>query len=119
GVDELAGLAGLAQPEVVVVDELGGGEAVVELDEVEILGPDTGRLVGPVGGQAGEGVDVGLDLAAVDERIAGEHRGGDLDRPAADLVGQGGQAFAAGDHDGGGAVAGGAAHERRVGPGDH
>ena len=60
GVDEVAGAAGLAEAEVVVVEELGGGEAVVELDEVEVVGADAGLLVGLVGGVAGEGVDVGL-----------------------------------------------------------
>jgi hypothetical protein len=30
------GAAGFAQHEVVVVDQLGGGEAVMELDEIEI-----------------------------------------------------------------------------------
>ena len=32
-----------AQHEVVVADELGGGEAVVQLHEVEVLGTDAGR----------------------------------------------------------------------------
>ena len=50
--------------EVVVVHELGGGEAVVQLDEVEVLGADAGLLVGLLGGVAGERVDVGQDLAA-------------------------------------------------------
>ena len=51
---------GSQRREVVVVEELGGGEAVVELDEVEVVGADAGVLVGLVGGVAGEGVDVGL-----------------------------------------------------------
>ena len=50
--------------QVVVVDELGGGEAVVQLDQVEVLGADAGLLVGLRGGVAGERVDVGEDLAA-------------------------------------------------------
>ena len=45
-VDEVAGTAGLAQTEVVVVDELGGGEAVVQLDEVEVGRADACLLVG-------------------------------------------------------------------------
>ena len=46
GLEEVDRAARLAQPEVVVVDELGGGEAVVQLDEVEVLGADAGLLVG-------------------------------------------------------------------------
>ena len=46
GVDERSGSARLAELQVVVVTELGGGEAVVELDEIEVVGADTGRLVG-------------------------------------------------------------------------
>ena len=44
-VDELAGLARRAELQVVVVDQLGGREAVVQLDEVEILRVDARRLV--------------------------------------------------------------------------
>ena len=36
--------------EVVVVHELGGGEAVVQLDEVEVVGADAGLLVRLLGG---------------------------------------------------------------------
>src|SRR6202035_4185763 len=36
-VDEVARAPGLAQLEVLVVDELGGGEAVVQLHQVEVL----------------------------------------------------------------------------------
>ena len=43
--------------------ELGGGEAVVQLDEVEVLGADARLLVRLLGGVAGERVDVGQDLA--------------------------------------------------------
>ena len=64
----------LAQPEVVVVHELGGGEAVVQLDEVEVLGPDAGLLVRLLGGVAGERVDVREDLARLLPRVGGEHR---------------------------------------------
>jgi hypothetical protein len=81
-VEEVDGAALLAQLEVVVVDELRGGEAVVELDEVEVLGTDSGLLVGLVRGHAGEGVHVGQDLAALLPGIAGEDRRRDLDRPA-------------------------------------
>ena len=47
------------------MDELGGGEAVVQLDQVEVLGADAGLLVGLLGGVAGERVDVGEDLAGL------------------------------------------------------
>src|SRR5688572_882818 len=40
GVDERTGATGLTEPEVVVVEQLRGGEAVVELYEVEILRTD-------------------------------------------------------------------------------
>ena len=46
GVEEVDRAALLAQHQVVVVHELGGGEAVVQLDQVEVLGPDAGLLVG-------------------------------------------------------------------------
>ena len=72
----------LAQHEVVVVDQLGGGEAVVQLDEVEVLGPDAGRLVGLLGRVPGQRVHVGQDLAGLLPRVGGEHRGADLDRAA-------------------------------------
>ena len=44
--EEVGGAALLAQAEVVVVHELGGREAVVQLDEVEVVGADAGLLVG-------------------------------------------------------------------------
>ena len=43
--EEVGRAALLAQPEVVVVHELGGREAVVQLDEVEVVGADAGLLV--------------------------------------------------------------------------
>ena len=48
GLEEVDGAALGAQHEVVVVDQLGGGEAVVQLDQVEVLGADAGLLVGLV-----------------------------------------------------------------------
>ena len=62
--------------------QLGGGEAVVQLDQVEVLGADAGLLVGLLGGVAGERVDVGQHLAGLLPRVGGEHRRRHLDRPA-------------------------------------
>ena len=45
-VEEVGRAALLAQHQVVVVDQLGGGEAVVQLDQVEVLRADAGLLVG-------------------------------------------------------------------------
>src|SRR4029450_4685043 len=45
GQEEVGGAALLAQVQVVVVHQLGGGEAIVQLDEVEVLGADAGLLV--------------------------------------------------------------------------
>ena len=84
-VDEVAGPARLAQREVLVVDELGGGEAVVQLDEVEVLGRHPGLLVGGRGGLLGQGVDVGLGLVGLDVGVRGQHRGRDLHRPSPDV----------------------------------
>jgi hypothetical protein len=58
-VDGAARLALLAEAEVLVVQQLGGGEAVVQLDEVEIVGADAGAIVRDLGGVARERVDVG------------------------------------------------------------
>jgi len=57
------------------VHELSGGEAVVQLDEIEILGADAGELIGLRGGVAGQGVDVGEHLAALLPGVGGENRG--------------------------------------------
>ena len=81
GLEEVDRPALLAQHEVVVVDELGGGEAVVELDQIEILRSHAGLLVGLLGGHARQGVDVGQDLTRLLPRVAGEHRGAHLDGP--------------------------------------
>ena len=81
-VDEVAGAAGLAEPEVVVVDELGGGEAVVELDQVEVGRTDARLLVRLRRRVAGERVDVGLHLRALGPRVGREDRRTDLHGPA-------------------------------------
>ena len=44
GVEEADRVALVAEPEVVVVDQLRGREAVVQLDEIEIRRPDAGLL---------------------------------------------------------------------------
>src|ERR1700685_361771 len=58
-VDELPRAAWLAEPEIVVVKQLGRGKAVVECDEVKVLRPDARAGVGLVGGVAGKGIHVG------------------------------------------------------------
>ena len=63
------------------MDELGGREAVVELDQIEVLRTDAGCLVGLSGSVTGQRVDVGLHLAALHPWIAGQHRGRDLHGP--------------------------------------
>src|SRR5579875_1981933 len=81
-VEEIDRPAGLAEHQVVVVDQLCGGETVVELDEIEVLRADAGSLVGLARTVAGDGVDVGEDLAALFPRIGGEDRSRDLHRAA-------------------------------------
>src|ERR1700722_13850659 len=63
GVDEVAGAAGVAQAQIVVVDQFGGGEAIMQLHQIEILGADARRLVGLIGCHPRQGVNVGLDLS--------------------------------------------------------
>jgi len=75
GLEKVDGTALGTQAEVVVVHELSGGEAVVQLDEIEILGADAGELIGLRGGVAGQGVDVGEHLAALLPGVGGENRG--------------------------------------------
>ncbi len=99
--------------------QFGGGEAVVQLDQVEVLRRDAGGLVGLVGGLPGKRVDVELDRAAVDVGVTGQDRGRHLDRAPPDLGRQRVQPLAAGEHGRRGAVAGRAAHQQRVGIGDH
>ena len=70
------------QAQVLVVQHLGGGEAVVELDEIEVVRVDARLFVGGPGGVARQGVDVGEDLACLLVRVGGQHRRRDLDRPA-------------------------------------
>ena len=114
GVDEGARPTRLAQPEVVVVDELGRGEAVVELDQVEVLGTDARLFVGLVGGQARERVDVGLHLSGVDPRVRRHHRSRDLDGPLADVGVERLQLGVGHEHDGCRPVTGRAAHQQGV-----
>jgi hypothetical protein len=62
------------QAQVLVVEQLGGGEAVVELDEVEILGADARALVGLLRGVPRERAHVGQRQVALAPRIGGENR---------------------------------------------
>ena len=46
------GLAVLAEAEILVVHDLGGREAVVQLDQVDVVRAEAGHLVGRLGRQA-------------------------------------------------------------------
>ena len=59
GAEELGRAARRAEGEVLVVEQLGGGEAVVQLDDVEVCRPDSRALVGPLGRECRERVEVG------------------------------------------------------------
>ena len=119
GVEEVDGSALLAQHQVVVVDEFGGGEAVVQFHQVEVRGADTGLLVGHGGGVAGQGVHIGQDLAGLLPRVGGEDRGGNLYGPTLLLERERAQ-FGPADHNGRrGPVAVGRAHGPGVRIGDH
>ncbi len=118
-VEEVGRAALFAQTEVVVVHELGGGEAVVQLDEVEIRRTDTGLLVGLLGRVLRQLVDVGQHLARLFVRVGREDRRADLDGAALLLERQRLELRAA-DHDRGGrTVAVGRAHRPRIRVGDH
>src|SRR5271156_1658532 len=69
GVDEVASAAGLAQAKIVVVDQFGGGEAIVQLHQIEILRTDARSLVSLIRRHPRQGVDVGLDLSARGPRV--------------------------------------------------
>jgi hypothetical protein len=56
------------------MDQLRCRKAVVEFDEVEILGSDAGLFVGSLGGVSGERVDVRQDLAGLFVGVGREHR---------------------------------------------
>ncbi len=62
------------------MDELGCGEAVVELDQIEVLGADSRLFVRLLRGVAGQGIHVGKDLAGLFVGVAGQDACGDLDR---------------------------------------
>ena len=76
GVHELVAVALLGEAERLVGDQLVGGEAVVQLDDVDVLRGDLGLLVGLVGGLLGHVVAHDLDRVAVGERggHVGDHR---------------------------------------------
>ena len=74
GIDELARAAGSHQAEVCRREQFRGREAVVQLDEVEILGIDACLLVGLVRGQKGERVEVGCTWQAP-HRVGRQDRG--------------------------------------------
>src|SRR5579871_4033626 len=75
GVDQLAGFALGAKAEVLVVHDLSGRKAIVQLDQVDVLRPDAGHLVGGLRRHAGHGVEVRHHRVARRVRIAGHRRG--------------------------------------------
>ncbi len=99
-VEEVGRTARLAQTEVVVVQQLGRSEAVVQLDEVEVGGADARHLVRLAGCVAGARIDIGEHVAAVDIGIGGEHRRRDLDRALLHVERQGTQLRFAHQHRG-------------------
>ena len=80
-VDQPAGAAVPAQAEVLVVQDLCGGEAVVQFHQVHVVRTEAGHLVGGGRGLAGAGVDVRHHQIALLPRVRGEHRSAHLDGP--------------------------------------
>ena len=96
------------------MDQLGGGEAVVEFDEVEIVGPNARLLIGLRCGVAGERVDVGLDLRRRRPRVRRQDGSGNLHGPLLDLLRHRLEPLAGNEHGGRRPVAGRATHEQGV-----
>ena len=65
GVEEVHGAAFGAEHEVVVVDEFGGGETVVQFYEIQIARVDAGVLIRHACGEAGNRIDVREYVAGV------------------------------------------------------
>ena len=116
-VDQPSRVAVPAQPEVLVVEDLGGGEAVVEFDEIHILRPEAGHLVGRGRSLAGAGVDIRHDQVAFLPGVGGEHRGAHLDGAVHEA--EFAHLLLGSDHGGGRAVHVHRTHELGVGVGDH
>ena len=116
-VDKRAGFAVAAKAEVLVMHQLGGGEAVVQLGQRDVLRADAGLLVGLLGGAARKRADVGQRAGRARSTGRRSARG----RHARTLAAAGELLeLVLGDQDrGGGAVAGRAAHVERVGIRDH
>src|ERR1700691_6527120 len=64
-VNERAGLAVAAEAEILVVHQLGGGEAIMELGKRDVLGADARLLVGLLGGAPRQRTHVGQRRGAV------------------------------------------------------
>ena len=117
--EEVDGLAFRAEHQVVVVDELGGREAIVELHQIELVRADARLLVGLLGGHARQRVHVREDLTGLLIGIGSQDRRRDLDRAPLLLEGERAQLRVADDDRRRRAVAVGRAHRPRVGVGDH
>lgn len=59
GIEEVRGFAGSAQLKILVVQELSGGETIMQLDQIEIGRSNPRALIGAFGGKGAESVEVG------------------------------------------------------------
>ena len=101
------------------MDELGCGEAVVQLHQVQVFWSDTGCFISGSSCVAGESIHIRLHLASLHIGVGSEHRSGYFHSAPLLLRRERAQSFAAYHNGGGGAVTGGAAHEQGVGIGGH
>src|SRR3712207_288654 len=87
-VDERVSFAGGREAERLVGDQLVGREAVVQLDDVHVLGADTSLLVCLSRGRAGHGTTHDADRRGVEagRRVGPQRLAGDLDRALPEAV---------------------------------
>ncbi len=83
--DRLGVLALFEQPQALDAEHLGDAEAVVDLGEVDLVGPDSGPLVGVLGGCPGQRLECHRGGFGVDGAGA-QRRGGQLDCPAVGIL---------------------------------
>ena len=116
-VDHLARFSVSAETEVLVVEDLCGGKAVMQLDEVQVVGADTRHLVCLGRRVTSARTDVGHDFVAIRPGIGREDRRTNLDGLAeqAELL----HLLLRHENGRGRAVDVGRAHQLRVRIGDH